>query len=97
MDAGGVLSINCSPGDNENIRIEIADTGKGISPSDLEKIFDPYFTTKSTGTGLGLAIVHKIIEAHQGNIKVTSTPGKGTVFTIFIPIQPDESHKKRSS
>jgi len=97
MDAGGVLSINCSPGDNENIRIEIADTGKGISPSDLKKIFDPYFTTKSTGTGLGLAIVHKIIEAHQGNIKVTSTPGKGTVFTIFIPIQPDESHKKRSS
>jgi two-component system sensor histidine kinase HydH len=97
MDAGGVLSINCSPGDNENIRVEIADTGKGISSSNLKKIFDPYFTTKSTGTGLGLAIVHKIIEAHQGNIKVTSTAGKGTVFTIFIPIQPDESHKKRSS
>jgi two-component system sensor histidine kinase HydH len=97
MDAGGVLSINCSPGDNENIRMEIADTGKGIRSSDLKKIFDPYFTTKSTGTGLGLAIVHKIIEAHQGNIKVTSTPGKGTVFTIFIPIRPDESHKKRSS
>jgi two-component system sensor histidine kinase HydH len=97
MDAGGVLSINCSSGDNENIRIEIADTGKGISSSDLKKIFNPYFTTKSTGTGLGLAIVHKIIEAHQGNIKVTSTLGKGTVFTISIPIQPDESHKKRSS
>jgi two-component system sensor histidine kinase HydH len=97
MDAGGVLSINSSPGDNENIKIEIADTGKGINPSDLKKIFDPYFTTKSTGTGLGLAIVHKIIEAHRGNIKVTSTPGKGTVFTIFIPIQPEESHKKRSS
>lgn len=92
MDAGGILSINSSPGDYENIKITIADTGKGISPSDLRKIFDPYFTTKSTGTGLGLAIVHKIVEAHQGNIKVTSTPGKGTLFTIFLPIQPDTNY-----
>jgi two-component system sensor histidine kinase HydH len=92
MDAGGILSINSSPGDYENIKITIADTGKGISPSNLRKIFDPYFTTKSTGTGLGLAIVHKIVEAHQGNIKVTSTPGKGTLFTLFIPIQPDTNH-----
>jgi two-component system sensor histidine kinase HydH len=85
MDEGGVLSIKSSPGENGNIKVEIGDTGKGISPIDLKKIFDPYFTTKPAGTGLWLAIVHKIVEAHQGNIQVDSTPGKGTVFSIVLP------------
>jgi two-component system sensor histidine kinase HydH len=67
------------------VRIEIADTGSGIAPEHLGQIFDPYFTTKSKGTGLGLAIVHKLIEAHNGRIKVRSTPGAGTVVTIFLP------------
>jgi two-component system sensor histidine kinase HydH len=51
----------------------------------LGRIFDPYFTTKSCGTGLGLAIVHNILEAHGGEIKVTSSPGKGTAATVFLP------------
>jgi two-component system sensor histidine kinase HydH len=86
MEAGGSLFIRCFfHSENKRICIEIADTGKGIPPEDIKKIFDPYFTTKNTGTGLGLAIVHKIIEAHQGNIRVKSTPGKGTVFTISLP------------
>jgi two-component system sensor histidine kinase HydH len=90
-DEGGVLSVRSSPGQGQDIKIEVADTGSGISPSDLNKIFDPYFTTKSSGTGLGLAIVHKIIEAHKGDIKARSEPGRGTVFTIFIPTQANES------
>jgi two-component system sensor histidine kinase HydH len=94
MDEGGVLSIRSLKGDNDHIKIKIADTGKGISQDDLSKIFDPYFTTKPSGTGLGLAIVHKIIEGHEGSIKVTSTLGKGTVFTIFIPAQINENNKR---
>jgi two-component system sensor histidine kinase HydH len=67
------------------VDIEISDTGKGIHAESLPQIFDPYYTTKTTGTGLGLAIVHKIIEAHQGRIRVRSMPGKGTTFTISLP------------
>jgi two-component system sensor histidine kinase HydH len=85
MDEGGVLSVKSLLRKNGTIKVEIGDTGKGISPIDLKRVFDPYFTTKPSGTGLGLAIVHKIIEAHQGNIKVESTPGKGTVFSIVLP------------
>lgn len=94
MDEGGVLSVRTLPGNNEDIKVEIEDTGKGIDPGDLDKIFDPYFTTKSSGTGLGLAIVHKIIEAHQGSIKVRSTPGTGTAFTISIPAQSSANNKR---
>lgn len=85
MEQGGDLSVRSRPVDDRYIEVEVADTGSGISPSDLQKIFDPYFTNKPKGTGLGLAVVHKIIEAHKGRIKVNSTPGKGTVFSIFIP------------
>jgi two-component system sensor histidine kinase HydH len=88
MDEGGVLSVRSTLGTNNHVQVEVADTGKGITPSDLDKIFDPYFTTKSAGTGLGLAIVHKIVEAHHGQIKVKSTPGQGAAFIITIPIRP---------
>lgn len=87
MDDGGVLSVNSSVGQNGEVRIQVADTGAGIRAEDLDKIFDPYFTTKARGTGLGLPIVHKIIEAHGGDIRVKSVVKKGTAFTIFIPTQ----------
>ena len=67
------------------IKISIADSGQGIPPGDKEKIFEPFFTTKEGGTGLGLSIVHKIIENHNGVIKVESEVGKGSIFTIFLP------------
>jgi len=86
MEQGGVLYIKDYMNDNREIVVEIEDTGKGIDQDDLEKIFDPYFTTKPSGTGLGLAIVHKIIAAHNGRVTVASTMGKGTVFRIFIPL-----------
>jgi two-component system sensor histidine kinase HydH len=85
MGKGGQLSIKNFLVDDSFIIIEIRDTGSGIKAENLNKIFDPYYTTKTKGTGLGLAIVHKIIEVHNGNIKVRSDPGQETTFTISIP------------
>jgi signal transduction histidine kinase len=70
------------------IAIEIADTGHGIKPDHLAQIFQPFFTTKQAGrgTGLGLAIVQETVRAHDGRITVDSEPGKGTTFTIQLPV-----------
>lgn len=67
------------------ISIEVEDHGRGIGPDDLPRIFEPFFTTRPDGTGLGLAIVHKVIRAHGGDIKVRSTLGSGSTFTITLP------------
>ncbi|MEN3034872.1 MAG: ATP-binding protein [Candidatus Methanosuratincola sp.] len=67
-------------------KVSFSDTGVGISPENLKKLFDPFFTTKAKGMGLGLAICKKMIEAHRGSIEVESEPGKGTRFTIRLPI-----------
>jgi signal transduction histidine kinase len=69
-----------------NIIVEIADTGCGISPENLSKIFDPFFSTKQKGTGLGLALCYGIVRNHQGDIRVNSEINKGTCFTIEIPV-----------
>jgi two-component system sensor histidine kinase PilS (NtrC family) len=69
----------------EWVKISVADSGNGIPPQEKEKIFEPFFTTKEGGTGLGLSIVHKIIENHNGRIKVESEVGRGSTFTIFLP------------
>ncbi|MGZ3567961.1 MAG: two-component system sensor histidine kinase NtrB, partial [Thermodesulfobacteriota bacterium] len=70
----------------EWIKISIADSGSGIAPERKDKIFEPFFTTKENGTGLGLSIVHRIIENHNGLIKVDSELGKGSTFTLFLPV-----------
>ena len=70
----------------EWVKISITDSGNGITGQEKEKIFEPFFTTKENGTGLGLSIVHKIIENHNGVIKVESELGKGSTFTIFLPV-----------
>ena len=85
MEGGGILSVALLSMTDRRIRIEVRDTGVGIDPQDLDRIFDPYFTTKSSGTGLGLAIVQKIIEAHRGEIQVASTPGLGTTVSVILP------------
>jgi len=87
MENGGQLTIASSIRNGGSVTIDIKDNGAGISADDLSKIFDPYFTTKPKGTGLGLAIVHKIIEAHQGLVKVRSATGQGTVFSIILPLK----------
>lgn len=84
MESNGLLKIEVFSLDND-IRIEVSDTGKGIPASDIPRIFDPFFTTKDRGTGLGLAIVYSIIKKHNGKIKVKSEEGKGTTFTITLP------------
>ena len=91
MESKGKLSVRVkreidADDGNSYIQIEIQDTGKGIPPEDLERVFARYYTTKSTGTGLGLAVVDRIIKAHNGKIKVTSRVGKGSTFIISLPI-----------
>lgn len=85
MEAGGVLRISLARRDEKTIRIIIADTGIGIPKEDLPRVFDPYFTTRPSGTGLGLAIVHKIVEAHGGEVRLESEPGRGTTVTLLLP------------
>jgi signal transduction histidine kinase len=93
MPGGGVITIRLAqerPG--ETIELSVRDTGCGIPPEKLPKIFDRFFTTKTGpdasgkgGTGLGLAMCRDIIEAHHGRIRVESTPGRGTAFTLKLP------------
>ncbi len=84
--SGGAIDVAtfCDPGRKE-IRIVISDTGSGMPKDVLEKIFEPFYTTKPSGTGLGLAITHGIIEQHGGRIDVDSAPGQGTTFMVILP------------
>ncbi len=91
MPDGGELRIETMPGKKvddlvKNVKIRIADTGHGIPEETVKKLFDPFFTTKYGGTGLGLTITHSIVDGHKGYIDVESKPGKGTVFTITLPV-----------
>jgi len=84
-ESGGELTIDAEE-QNENVVIRFSDTGCGIPPENLEKIFEPLFTTKPKGIGLGLAITKRLIEQNGGNISVTSEMNKGTTFTITLPL-----------
>ena len=86
-DRKGTVEVNCIRKDFY-VDVRIADTGQGISPEQIARIFDPYFTTKQgkSGTGLGLFITRKVVDDHNGSIKVDSTPGIGTTITIRLPL-----------
>jgi signal transduction histidine kinase len=84
-EKGGTLTINVAPDTDRFVKIEVADTGVGIPPENLPKIFEPYFSTKETGTGLGLAIVQRLVDEHKGKIAVESGLCKGTKFTLRLP------------
>lgn len=81
---GRAITAGCRS-EGQSALIEISDQGPGIEPENIEKIFDPFFSTKEKGTGLGLAISAKIVQAHRGTIKVTSVPGHGAAFRLSFP------------
>ncbi len=84
---GGRVEITAEP-DDAFVRVQVRDNGLGIPADALPKIWDPFYTTREDGTGLGLAIVHRIIDEHSGYISVESEAGKGSVFTVRLPIEP---------
>jgi len=85
MTDGGNLTIESKSG--KDLKVVIRDTGIGIASDELKKIFLPFYTTKDSGVGLGLALVHKIITSHGGRIEVESKKGRGTTFTVLIPVR----------
>lgn len=103
---GGTLLVQTrqliAPSDRQWVQIEVTDTGCGISSTDLDHIFDPFYTTKHEsaereGTGLGLTIVNQIIQDHHGYIVVESTAGQGTTFFIHLPVEAHREHPKLAS
>jgi signal transduction histidine kinase len=83
--AGGRVQVRLAR-HNDQVLLEVSDSGEGIGADDLKRIFDPFFTTKEQGTGLGLAIVHRIVEAHGGELSVRSNPGHGSTFRVVLPL-----------
>ncbi|HET8547418.1 MAG TPA: ATP-binding protein [Bryobacteraceae bacterium] len=88
MEAGGTLAIR-SWAEGETVRVDVSDTGQGIAPEHLARIYDPFFTTKQTrkGTGLGLSVTYGIVQEHGGSIDVQSEPGAGTLFHLEFPLE----------
>jgi signal transduction histidine kinase len=84
MEGSGELTVRGVEEDHQ-VKITVSDTGRGMSEETVEKIFEPFFSTKDKGTGLGLAIVFNIIKRHRGDIGVESSEGKGTTFFITLP------------
>jgi signal transduction histidine kinase len=94
MPAGGTLTFR-STETQGGLRVEVSDTGKGLTPEECSRLFTPYYTTKQQGTGLGLAIVQSVVSDHRGTISVTSEEGHGTTFRIELPRrQPGITPKK---
>jgi len=95
MPEGGSLTVTGTASDDE-ATIVVSDTGVGVSEENMNKLFQPLFTTKAKGTGLGLAVCKRIVEAHRGEITVESEEGVGTSLTIKIPMHPEEEDEKSS-
>lgn len=94
MPAGGTLTVRTSQF-NGSVRLEVADTGPGLTPEECARLFTPYYTSKRHGTGLGLAIVQSVVSDHGGKISVESAPGAGATFRIDLPVvQPGMQDKK---
>jgi signal transduction histidine kinase len=85
MPNGGTLKLSCRTTSRKRVEIDVEDTGVGIPPDHLQKIFDLYFTTKEKGSGIGLSMVYRIVQLHDGEVEVQSTPGVGTRFRLMFP------------
>jgi PAS domain S-box-containing protein len=113
QDNGGVLTVRLKPVDvsyrqiesygelaaGPYLKISVSDTGIGMPPAVLERIFEPYFTTKEVGkgTGLGLSVVHGIVRSHHGMIDTRSEPGKGTTFDVFLPLLAEAAPENKAA
>jgi signal transduction histidine kinase len=96
MKNGGELSIQVKNTD-EAMAVSIQDTGIGMSKGEIERIFQPFYSTREKGIGLGLSIAHRIVEQHSGWIDVVSRPGRGSRFTVWLPTQNTESEDGSSN
>jgi signal transduction histidine kinase len=85
MPNGGTLRIRADSVRGQRVAVVFSDTGVGIPPENLKRIFDLYFTTKQGGSGIGLSMVYRTVQMHDGEIEVQSTPGKGTAFRLLLP------------
>jgi signal transduction histidine kinase len=85
MPDGGTLRLICRPASRRRVEVAVEDTGIGIQPENLGRIFDLYFTTKEKGSGIGLSMVFRIVQLHDGEVEVQSTPGHGTRFRLLFP------------
>ncbi len=107
MPEGGIIQITCKnidplqakgialPRDKKFVEVTITDSGIGMPANVIDRIFDPYFSTKQKGSGLGLAICHSIITKHDGYVSVKSTPGVGSTFTLYIPASTHQEEKEK--
>lgn len=93
MPTGGDLTVATEKTEDAGLRVEVRDTGRGIPAADLEKIFNPFFTTRPEGTGLGLSVSYGIVKEHHGTIEVTSRVDSGTTFRVLLPVSQDNPAK----
>lgn len=89
MPLGGSVEIRGQVIHDEGawVTVSIADSGTGVAPQDLDKIFEPFYTTKTNGTGLGLTVCHNIIANHGGRVSFDCAPGQGSTFTVWLPVR----------
>ena len=85
MPEGGSLHVSSCRTDDDRLAMAVSDTGTGILPEHMDRIFEPFFSTKEGGTGLGLSISYSVVERHGGDITVQSVVGEGTTFTVWLP------------
>jgi signal transduction histidine kinase len=92
MPEGGTLTLRLAREEVNGVlmaRADVEDTGSGIAPDVEPRIFEPFFTTRATGTGLGLAVVKRIIDGHRGRLRVATRAGRGTTFTLWLPLEEE--------
>jgi len=99
IETQGSITIRTFRHGDDEVCVEVSDTGKGIAPEHINRIFEPFFTTKPVGkgTGLGLSLSYGIIKRHGGRIEVESSEGKGTTFRLVLPINPRQTTEKQDS
>jgi signal transduction histidine kinase len=95
MPTGGTLTVRTSQRSGV-VRLQVTDTGEGLTPEECSRLFTPYYTTKRLGTGLGLAIVQSVVSDHGGKIEVQSAPGAGATFLIELPLEQKTSSEVAS-